>query len=592
MFLSSILYLNNPLGFNAVTKLNVNAVIKCVLLLSCLICSTAASALTLSSTVNRNTISTNETLQLTVTLDAQAEQSALDLTQLRADFEVLSVSPRNSQSISNINGKTTRVSTTRWVITLAAKRAGTLNIPSFTIKQARSNPISITALSPSQLGTNAQTKTAPLIAVGVADNPSIYPGQQLIYQIELSAAANVRDLSGTNLEIPGATVELLDQQNFQRIDNGVARIIVVLTFAIFVETSGEFTIPSITYTGLVGGQRTFFGNQGQQVVGRTNALTINVKEKPIATGQTWFPAEDVTISSTWSSDVNNISVGTPITRSVKVIAEGQLAAAIPPFQNNAVNNSAIKSYKDKPQLDSSKTNQGFRSTRIESEAIVINKAGDVVLPEMVIDWFNVNSGKWEQAVLAAETISATGAGNAIINQNLSPTTTATSNELLNPGLAGSGRWYSHWAWSVATAILSVICLCLSLLLIGRKRSSNQATKVSLTAPNESKSWNDLISAINNSQATQVRPLIIKWLCAFFPHIDAVNITTLHKTAHNDLLAALNKLDAELYSPKSSDNFEHYKEQLKRELTVYRKNNATHKSHKPGSNNHDLAPLYS
>ena len=76
-----------------------------LLTLSLIVNSSIALAATLTSTVNRNSMSTNEVLKLTITMDAKVDTSELDLSALSNDFEILGVAPRNSTSISTVNGR-------------------------------------------------------------------------------------------------------------------------------------------------------------------------------------------------------------------------------------------------------------------------------------------------------------------------------------------------------------------------------------------------------------------------------------------------------------------------------------------------------
>ena len=96
--------------------------------------STTVNAGNLSSTVDRNQISPNETLTLTVTYDEQVDSSQLDLKNLEQDFEILGVSPQTTSSVSIVNGQASRQASTIWTITLIAKRPGTLGIPAFSIQ--------------------------------------------------------------------------------------------------------------------------------------------------------------------------------------------------------------------------------------------------------------------------------------------------------------------------------------------------------------------------------------------------------------------------------------------------------------------------
>lgn len=547
-----------------------------------------ANAATLTSTVNRNTINTNETLTLTVTSDQQVDSSALDLSTLNNDFEILGVVPLNSSSVSDINGQTKRISSTQWTINLAAKREGELQIPAFVINNNRSQAITIKALTPENFKNTSTSQSAPLIAIGLAQKISIYPGEQLIYNIELSAAANVRDLSGNALEVAGASTEVIDQQQFQRIENGVARTVVILKYAIFPQESGQITIPSVTFAGLIGGQRSFFGNQGQRVVGRTKALTVEVKPKPTQSNSTWFPAEKVSIASSWSGDLNSLQTGSPITRTVTVKAQGQLANVIPPLEQALANNTSVKSYKDKPQLDSQKTTNGFISTRIESEALVANAAGEIKLPAITVDWFNVNTQAWEQATLESETLSVSGKA---VSQNSSANPTSIVNTSITSNEVNTSS--THWAWPIATALLGLICLIQSLLLFRNKAASKQEPKKIDYTASENELWKILSNDLKSDDVNKVRFSIINWARAAHPKQRLISLATLAQQVEPNLARLFNKVEASLFANEATSSLDGLNIELKKELQAYRKHLFSQKNaNNKEDTNSNLAPLYS
>ena len=118
-------------------------IISASVLLFCLTLSTLAQAGTLTSIVNRNQLSLNETFTLQVSYDQPTESDKLDIGGLFENFEVLSVRPQTSSSVSVVNGQRSQTATTIWVISLAPKRRGTLEIPAFEIDNDRSLPITV-----------------------------------------------------------------------------------------------------------------------------------------------------------------------------------------------------------------------------------------------------------------------------------------------------------------------------------------------------------------------------------------------------------------------------------------------------------------
>lgn len=549
--------------------------------------SSIASAATLTSTVNRNSMSTNETLRLVVSIDEKVDSSQLDLSGLNSDFEILGVSPRNSSSISTINGKTTRVATTQWTITLAAKREGDLRIPAFTVNQTSSQAITIKALSAEKFSSTGNVQSAPLLATGLASKASVYPGEQIIYQIELSAATNVSDLNSSALDIVGAKVELFSQQQGQRIDNGVARNIILLKYAVFAEQSGSLQIPSVTFTGVVGGSRSFFGNQGQKVIGRTNPLPIEVKVKPANTKAPWFPAEAVSIRSSWSADPSLIKTGVPVTRTITTTAQAQLASAIPPLDQTASSQASIKSYQDKPTLDAQKTNTGFVATRTESAAIVINSAGEVELPAITVDWFNVNTEKWEQAILPAETI--TVSGQAVVQS--APIVTPSIPSESSIAIQNTSEKI-NWLWPVATGLLAFICLIQTVLLIRRKPHQKPTVDKEKSSESEAQRWRLLLKDLNQSDSNLVRSSIIEWLRAANPDATSVGLQAIYESSHDELTKSIKKLEASLFSNTNATELDDFRSDLIQQLESYRKQIIQQKSSRKDSlSSVELTPLY-
>ena len=93
----------------------------------------------LSSTVDRTQIETNETLQLTVRYSGKAPSGDPDFSAIEKDFSMASNS--RQQQYSWVNGEST--SYTDWKILLIPKRQGKLTIPSLNFMGSRSQAIGI-----------------------------------------------------------------------------------------------------------------------------------------------------------------------------------------------------------------------------------------------------------------------------------------------------------------------------------------------------------------------------------------------------------------------------------------------------------------
>jgi len=548
---------------------------------------------TLSSSVNRNQVSTNETLTLTVSIDEQVNNSSLNLSELEKDFEVLGTSPQSRNSINFVNGRSVQEATTVWTITLVAKRDGQLTIPAFSIGSAKSQAITINVSN----AKNSRSSNQPLDVKVSSNRSTVYPNQQFIVTVELSAQRDVRDLGGPQLVVADADVEPLDQQNFQRVDNGIARQIVVLKYAVFAKKAGKLTIPILTYTGLKNARRGVFGNTGDQVIARSNQLELEVIDAPTSSSnQAWFSANSLNIQSKWSADITNLKVGQPVTRTITIVAQGQTASAIPPI-SELTNIDGLKSYKDQPQLETGKTSQGFVASRVESEAIVASKAGEFILPPLSIQWWSNDSESWQTATLEAETLMVAGAAAPINNtQSQIPLPELTNPNTVSPGLqqGHTGQTKSALAWQILSGALSLIVIFQFFLLRKQTKGTTDDSTEKLSATSEKSAWAKLERTIKNRDHTnEIREAILSWANSLGLSSEPVTLSKLSALIDSKPLSdALSALDRQLYQAQGEELTEQVLNDLRSELSSFRSSAKRGLDNRKNSSKiDDLKPLY-
>ncbi len=548
---------------------------------------------TLSSTVNRNQVSTNETLTLTVSIDEQVNTSSLDLSELEKDFEVLGTSPQSRSSINIVNGRSVQEATTVWTITLVAKRDGQLTIPSFNIGAAKSQAITINVSN----AKNSRSSNLPLDVKVSSNRGTVYPNQQFIVTVELSAQRDVRDLGGPQLAVADADVEPLDQQNFQRVDNGIARQIVVLKYAVFAKKTGKLTIPILTYTGLKNARRSVFGNTGDQVIARSNPLELEVIDVPSSSSnQAWFSADDLSIQSKWSADISDLKVGQPVTRTITIVAKGQHASAIPPI-SGLTSIDGLKSYKDQSQLETGKTSEGFVASRVESEAIVASKAGEFTLPPLSIQWWSNDSESWQTATLEAETLKVTGSAAAVNNtQNQSALSELPNSNAVSSDLEQGNTYRTKTAlpWQILSGALAFIVLFQFFLLRKQSKGARQDSTEKPNSTSEKSAWTQLERTIKNrDQANVIREAVLSWANTLGLSSEPVTLYKLSALIDSKPLSdALNALDRKLYQAQGEKLTEQLLSDLRSELSSFR--SRTKRGLDIGENSSqvdDLKPLY-
>ena len=363
------------------------------------------SVAAVTTTVDRNIIEEGETFQLVIRYD----EGDPDIEPLKINFSVAGTA--TSSQVSIVNGKINSVK--ELTVSLVPKTMGTFVIPPIVAGSEASAPIRIEVKKPSfvqaQQGEN-------IFLEAKADVQSTYVQSQVIYTVRLFRAVEIREGSLTEPDLSNAVVERLGEDvTFQTRRNGRLYQVTERRFAIFPQESGEFTIDPTVFQGQVLEPRTnrgrsndpfdrFFQNQRtKRVRVKSKGLEITVNPKPLdADGENWLPAKRLILTESWQPDPPVFKVGEPVTRTLRIEAEGLTAAQLPeikPFSSDG-----IKQYADQPMVETVLQNGALIGVREEKFAIVPTQSGKLVLPEIRLHWWNTEMNLQEIITLPPKEI--------------------------------------------------------------------------------------------------------------------------------------------------------------------------------------------
>jgi hypothetical protein len=498
----------------------------------------------LVSRVDRANIGLNETLNLVLEYDERVESRNLDFTSLQQDFEILNNSTTSQVSI--INGR--QDVSTRWTLILLPKRSGQLVIPSFQIDGNFSEAISLDVSENNVAGARGQ----PLNAELEVSQESILNMQQLLVTVRLIAASQISNLSGDSLQIQGAEVTLLDQQQFTQAQNGVTWQIVEFVYAVFADQPGTLEIPAQLFSGVIGSTRSVFdpfGGSGQRILARSPAATVLVESAD--SQQNWFPAEDVQIEAEWpgldgATGFTQIRVGEPITRSLSVIAYSQRPETIPPLPSPA--NDQFKVYADQPELLVQTSADKLIGIRRESAAIVPTVAGEMTLPEIRIPWWDTNDSAWKEAILPAQTINIL---EAEITESLAPPESFAI-ENADSDLTVSSTTYSDPIWIWISATMTFMSLILGWLLWRARSTPNLAREIESANTAEKVLWAQLLKDLKHSNAVVLRTSIEYWCRSLWPEESGSALHNLKQRLSGEAAKELMLLEKSVYGKEGTE----------------------------------------
>ncbi|MFD1217800.1 BatD family protein [Microbulbifer celer] len=477
--------------------------------LACLALPALAQAQDLTASVDRNELAINETFTLRVRYKGPQSGGQPDFNLLEQDFEILSRQQSNQYRV--INGKAE--SFTEWALTLAPLKEGKLFVPSLHLHGQVSDaiPITVNKAGQSPSGNNRQA----FLEVEL-DKDKLHVQEQLLVKVRLYTTVGLHDIATDPLQIPGAHVEKVDEQRYERRIDGVGHAVYEITYAVFPESSGELQIPPINYIAVTGRRDPFslFNRNAQRIRLRSEAKTVEVEPKPDSySGTHWLPARSLGLVQSWSKDPEEFKVGEPITRIITLRAEGLRAAQLPPLPK--LNVDGLKTYPDQPQQEDQPGVNGITGSRVETTAIVATRPGNYQLPPITITWWDTKTGRQRATQLPAFRFNVTGLPvvDSAAPGNTQPTQPSPSATEVEPGF-----WQK-----VAIAAIASHLLWIVYFFYANKRNRAGAPQKSGRTTNKVVAPEKLTELVKSGSPQEIQSALRQWIGDRWPEVRTLNL---------------------------------------------------------------------
>jgi len=538
-------------------KLSIIPLLPIIALLLCMV-SVSSNASALSATVDRSTVSANETLTLQVRYTGQT-QGQPDFNALNRDFEIVNQSSGNQYSV--INGKVEAF--TEWTLVLFPKKEGKLVIPSFKIAGEFSDAIVINVIPETKLPAGA--KDVVFLETDVSTTEA-HVQQQVILTYRFYYSVNVSDLNRTDLALDNVIMEELPRSNYQRVINQTPYQIAEFKYALFPQNSGSIEIPETTWTAQISkatSLRNFGFNTGRYELKRMRAegkiITVTPQPAEYPANATWLPASSVTIEENWTKDPSKFKVGEPITRTLTLKAKGLMASQLPQINREPTDN-RLKFYADQPVFNDEQTQQGFIGERKETVAVVVSEGGEIVVPEISIPWWDTGSNTVKYATLPERRFLV--ASDSSISKNNEVREQAAND---TPDLAESIEPHVNqvnnasainpfWRWlsailALTTVALGIISYNLNLQLQKLRRNQNVRKRQSQTdqALSEVQAWKTLQNTANSGDLNRIREDMLCWGQKRWPFTPVHSLSDIRRLINDDTIRQqIQDLDAAMF----------------------------------------------
>ncbi len=373
-----------------------------------------------TAALDKNVVSENEIVQLTIRTDFTNTGNGPDLSALKRDFEILSRS-QNSQFSFNLG---TNQALNFWVVTLMPKAVGNFQIPPIKVGEKASDPLYL-EVKPAQQMTDRNGN--PLVMLKFhASTLEPYVQQQVLLTLELYTAVPLQNPSMSNPNHPNLLTERLidDQMRYEDID-GTSYQVITREYVAFPQRSGTIELNNQSIEAIVNTR-----NGTRKINIKSLPITLNALPIPASYGNSnWLPTDAVAVRSMVSNTVSNPRIGDTLIWEIDITAQGVLGEQLPTL--NFASTRAYKLYPTSPTYETNKSINGVSGHEAMRIEVVPTQAGPLELPIVEVNYWDPISRSIKTARANAQVIDIAplpyGAVDSNNTQQQSTETTNTPN---------------------------------------------------------------------------------------------------------------------------------------------------------------------
>jgi len=527
--------------------------------------SAVANAASITVTSSRNPVAIDDSFHLIYEANSSVDEDP-DFTPIYEHFDILSSS--QSTNMRSVNGSWDLKKT--WNLTLIAKDIGIITIPSIKFGTDSSPAIKMNIVNNALPNTSSSNNTAnnatnkqatvpdKIFLESTVNKASAWVQSQIVYSVKLLRTVSMTGATLSELKTsdPDAIIKIISEDNFQTTRNGIRYEVFERRYAIYPQKSGTLIIDPVIFDGRINATqaRSIFDQfrmTGQRKRLRSQAININVKPAPPSINlQNWLPARDLKLVEEWSSDIQNLKAGEPVTRTIMIAAEGVTGVQLPDISLDEIN--GLKQYPDKAIIEDKPSGTGVVGYKQIKIALIPAEAGSYTLPEITLQWWNTKTNKKEIARLPETTINVTGSAPTFIPAP--PIVSNVPNTLVEPthnkpnNLATS---QPYWKW--LTLMFATFWLLTLILYFRKPRSQRKPPTVKNHAPVSSiKSAASAVKkAARTNHAKNTKTALIKWASVTYLDKNLTNLSQIGKHCSPQLNSLIQQLNEHLYSTEKS-----------------------------------------
>ena len=243
--------------------------------------------------------------------------------------------------------------------------------------------------------------TAPRLQVTVSERRP-YLQQTIILTLEVISSSNLTTLQPKLPGSPGLIFGRLDGPvTLSRRRGDRTEIVNRYHYAVTPLRSGEISIPAIHVSGTQAGRSDRFEIAAP-------ASTLLQVQPAVESVKPWLPLHGLILQS-YLKGADKPAAGKPLTLVVDISAIGASGGQLPSFEQ-LLRNDDFHVYREKSEVEGRLSSDGryLLGHRTETFTLVPQHGGKVQIPELKVDWWNVDTNRVETATVPIRQLVAAG----------------------------------------------------------------------------------------------------------------------------------------------------------------------------------------
>jgi hypothetical protein len=513
-------------------------------LLLLIACQNLAAKISIS--VDRNPIVMNKSFNLIFESDEKIN-SQPDFEPLKKLLTILNKNKKTKTHI--INGSVIYLQ--HWILEVSPKSPGKLQIPPIKFDHELSQPHTIDVEENSfEFNSNQIDDVFINVAVNTLQP---YVQAQIIYTVKLYRAITTNNADLKEPQISGGRVVIkpfYNDKSYEAVLNGKRYEVFERRYAIFPQSSGTLTIEPIIFQA----QTSFdsfkyfehFESKYDSILRQSKAIRLDVKSIPESyTGNTWLPAENITIQEQWSVAPEKLKQGEVVTRTLTLTADGLVTSNLPEITEKLPDR--LKHYSDQPEFEEKNNTNGFTGIRHDKMAIIPMDGRDYILAGIKLPWWNTKTDKMEYAELPERTIHADSSV-YMPDENTIPTQ-AETNSITSSAITdireigGIEKQGSMWKW-VSLDLFFLWIITLFIFWMSKKKTG--ISDESSSEMSKRQKLKELKKACLSNDTATTKKALLDWARIMWPDETINNINSIKSFCDEELKLKLDELNTFLY----------------------------------------------